>query len=77
MISGKELLQLYRNGEEVFQLRIVCFFLENCYVCFNGSTTTSMFGTIAPTIDEYLPFHEEIQPYVPAPINDVVYNSGK
>ncbi len=75
MISGEELLHLYTNGEQVFQLGIVCFFLKNCYVCFNGSTTTSMFGTTAPNIDEYIPLDEDIDPYVPVPL-DGVYNYG-
>lgn len=34
-----------------------------------------MFGTTAPTIDEYLPVDEDVEPYVPVPINDV-YNYG-
>ena len=75
LTSGEVLLHLFNNGEEVFQLGIVCFFLKNCYICFNGSTTNTMFGTEPPIIDEYLPLEEVIPPYVPVPINGV-YNYG-
>jgi hypothetical protein len=66
-------LFIYRNGEQVFQLGIVCFFLKNFYVCFNGSTATSMFGPIALAIDGYILLDEVVEPYVPVPLHGV-YN---
>ena len=63
MIHGEELLHVYNNGEEVFRLGIVCFFLKNCYICFNGSPTNSIFESSPPSLEEYLPLDEELEIY--------------
>jgi hypothetical protein len=76
MTTGEQLLHLYNNGEMIFQLGIVCFFLKNYYICLNGSSTSSMFCTFPPTIDKYPPLDEDIHPYVPVQVNDF-YNYGK
>jgi hypothetical protein len=62
--------RMFQNGEHTFHLAIVCFFLKNCYVCFNGSTTNTMFNSNPPSIAEYLPLEEDLLEYVPMPIGD-------
>ena len=56
--------KLYNNGELAYRTGVVCFFLLNCYTCFNGSACNSMFNTFPPTIQEYLPMEEDLLPYV-------------
>ena len=73
MISGDH--QLLRNGEHIFRIGIVCFFLKNCYVCLNGSTTNTLFSSSPPALEEYIPVDEELEPYVPAPFGEN-YNYG-
>jgi hypothetical protein len=66
---------LYRNGERVFRLGIVCFFLKNCYICLNGSTTNAMFHTTPPSLEEYLNIDEVLEPYQPVELT-MDYNYG-
>ena len=58
---------LFNNGEHTFRLGIVCFFLKNCYVCLNGSTTNTMFDVDPPTLEQYLPIDEELIEYIQIP----------
>ncbi len=69
--------QMFYNGVLIFRLGIVCFFLQNCYVCFNGSTTSSTFNNFVPppTIAEYLPLNVDFEPYYPIELTGV-YNYG-
>jgi len=58
--------QMFYNGESVYRLGIVCFLLLNCYTCFNGSTTSTLFDDFpAPSIAEYLPVDVDFEPYHP------------
>jgi hypothetical protein len=56
--------KLYNNGEMAYRTGVVCFFLLNCYTCFNGSACNSMFNTFPPTIQEYLPVEEDLLLYI-------------
>jgi hypothetical protein len=72
-----ELHQIFYNGVHIFHLGIVCFFLQNCYVCFNGSTASSAFKNfVSPSfIAEYLPLDVDFEPYHPVELTGV-YNYG-
>ena len=54
-------LRLYKKGRSVRRLATTSFFLLNCYYCLHG-TRSRYFGQIAPTLDEYLPLDEVIEP---------------
>jgi len=53
------------------------FFLQNCYVCFNGSATSTAFNNFVspPSIEEYLPLDVDFEPYRPVELTGV-YNYG-
>ena len=57
--------RLYQRAEFYYRLGVVGFVLLNCYTCLNGSTVGSFFNVDPPTIEEYLPWDEELRPYVP------------
>ena len=61
---------MLQTGEHTFHMAIVCFLLKNCHVCFNGSTTNTMFNSNPPSIAEYLPLDEDLLEFVPMPIGD-------
>jgi hypothetical protein len=65
------------DGIHIFRLGIVCFLLQNCYVCFNGSTTCSAFNNYVspPSIAEYLPLEANFEPYRPVELTGI-YNYG-
>ena len=56
--------QIFRGGNSAYRLGIVCFFILNCYTCFNGSPCNSMFDSTPPTIESYLPLDKDLQPFV-------------
>ena len=45
------------------RLGIVCFFLMNCRTCLRGNQVNSMFDSVPPTLNEYLPLNEVIQQF--------------
>ena len=57
--------KLLRKGDEAKRFGYVCFILFNCYTCFNGNQVNTIFKSTPPSIDEYLPLHENIIPYDP------------
>jgi hypothetical protein len=64
--------KLFSDGQLAYRVAVVCFFMLNCYACLNGSPCNSMFDTIPPSLDEYLPLDEALQPYVPN--DDIMYD---
>jgi hypothetical protein len=52
---------LFFSGEFVCKLFFVCLFVSNCYTCFNESRNRR-FGLRAPTIQQYLPLDEVLDP---------------
>jgi hypothetical protein len=54
-------MTVIRTSADKLRLCTVCFFLLNCYTCMNGSATNTIFGTVPPTIDEYLPLDEVLE----------------
>jgi hypothetical protein len=63
---------LFNDGQTAYCLGVVCFFILNCYTCMNGSACNSMFETMPPTLEQYIPLDEELQLYVPN--NNLIYN---
>ena len=57
-----------RDGN-IVRMIVSSFFLLNCHTCFNGTNSTIIFDIAPPTIDEYLPDGEVLEP---APVVDVV-----
>jgi len=45
----------------VRRMCLVSFFVLNCYYCLHG-TQSRYFGQIPPTLEEYIPLDEEINP---------------
>ena len=45
------------------QLGIVCFFLHNCRTCMRGNEVNTMFNSQPPTLDEYIPLDEHLEPF--------------
>ena len=64
--------KLFNDGNFAYCVGVVCFFLLNCYTCFNGSPCNSMFSTTAPTIEQYLSLDEVLAPYIDN--NQELYN---
>ena len=60
LFSQPQQFKLLLSGEEVSKLIINSFLLLNCYNCFNESSNT--FILRAPTIEEYLPLDEILDP---------------
>jgi hypothetical protein len=54
---------LLHDAELAYRTAVSCFFILNCYTCFNGSPCNSMFSKFPPTLQEYLPLEEEIIQY--------------
>ncbi len=69
--------QMFYDGVNIFRLGIVYFFLQNCYVCFNGSFTCSAFNNFvsSSSIEEYLPLNVDFEPHRPVELTGV-YNYG-
>ena len=61
--------RLFHDAETAYRTGVVCFFLLNCYTCFNGSACNSMFEMFPPTIEEYLPLDEQLLPCLPGDNN--------
>ena len=61
--------RLYHSGETAYRTGVICFFLLNCYTCFNGSACNSMFDTFPPELQDYLPLDEDLVPYIPGDNN--------
>ena len=74
-MNHSESHQMYQNGEETYHLGIVCFFLKNCCVCFNGSRTNTLLNTSPPLTEEYPPLDEDFELHVSVPLADF-YNYG-
>lgn len=56
-----QLLRLFSNGVKVRKICLVSWFILNCYYCLNGNRS-EYFGQISPTLDDYIPLDEEIDP---------------
>ena len=65
MMQKRQAFHMLHRGEHAYRLAILTFFLYNCFVCLNGSTVNSLYNSIPPDLEEYLPLDEEIPPYVP------------
>jgi len=66
-------LQLFHDAGTAYWTGVVCFYLLNCYTCFNGGACNSMFEMFPPTIEDYLPLHEHLLPYIPGDNNYVFF----
>lgn len=55
-----ERLRLYRDGERTTKLLFASFFYWNSYQCLNGSFNE--FGLAPPSLEEYLPLDELLEP---------------
>ena len=65
ILSDKKQFKLLKEGDRAIRSASVCFFLLNCWTCFNGNQVNTIFQSQAPTIDEYLPLNEVLPPYEP------------
>jgi hypothetical protein len=54
-------MSVLRTSADKLRLCTVCFFLLNCHTCMNGSATNTAFGTVPPSIEEYLPVDEVLE----------------
>lgn len=54
--NPSELRRISKDNGYAKELLRVCFLLSNCYLCLNGNkvTTINYFGTVPPTLEEYL-----------------------
>ncbi len=73
LFSVPHYLSLFNQGVRVRRDEcLLSFFMLNCHYCLDG-TRLHYFGHPAPTLEEYLPLDEELQP--PPAVNlGVVYN---
>jgi hypothetical protein len=54
-------LCLFNQGVKVQRECLLSFFLLNCHYCLDG-TRSRYFGHAAPTLEEYIPLHEDLPP---------------
>jgi hypothetical protein len=54
-------MTVLRTSADKICLCTICFFLLNCYTCMNGSATNTTFGTVPPSIEEYIPLDEVLE----------------
>jgi hypothetical protein len=52
---------LFWNAEHTRKLFFSCLFISNCYTCFNESRNR-VYNLRAPTLQQWLPLEEELQP---------------
>ncbi len=72
LLQTKWQIKILRDATLAYRLGVVSFFILNCYTYLNGSPCNSMFNSLAPTIQEYIPLDEDLINYV---YNDaIVYN---
>ena len=64
LFSNEDAFKLFNKGEFAYRVGIVGFFLLNCSTCLRGSVVNSFFGMLAPSLEDYIPLDEEIEPYV-------------
>ena len=72
LFSVPHYLRLFNQGVKVRRECLLSFFMLNCYYCLDG-TRSRYFGHVAPTLEEYLPLDEELQPPPAVNLGDV-YN---
>ena len=70
LFGAPHTLHLFNQGVKVRRMFLVSFFLQNCYYCLQG-TRCRYFGREPPTIDEYLPLDEVLQPPPAVDLGDV------
>ena len=61
ILRSQSRLNLFHGAAEVRKLFFSCLFTLNCYTCFNESRNRN-FNVRAPTIENYLPLNEVLQP---------------
>ena len=61
VLQTKSRLNLFHGAAEVRKLFFSCLFTMNCYTCFNESRNR-YFNMRAPTIENYLPLNEYLDP---------------
>ena len=54
-------LRLMVQGPQVRKLALNSFFIQNCFSCLNG-TRSRYFGQLPPTLEEYIPLEEILEP---------------
>lgn len=69
LVHRKKLLKVFHGGNHVHNLFLVSFLIQNCYQCFNHSL--NMFDLPPPSIEEYLPLFENLDPAPFVPDHDI------
>ncbi len=64
LLQTKRQFKILHEGDLAYYLGIVCSFMLNCYICFNGFPCNSMFNSKPPTIQQYTPLDEELHLFI-------------
>lgn len=70
LFGAPHTLRLFNQGVKIRRMFLVSFFLQNCYYCLQG-TRCRYFGHIPPTLEEYIPLNEVLQPPPAVDLGDV------
>lgn len=70
LFGAPHTLHLFNQGVKIRRMFLVSFFLQNCYYCLQG-TRCRYFGHIPPTLEEYIPLNEVLQPPPAVDLGDV------
>ena len=62
-LRDKSKIRLLTVKHRAKRLGIVVFFLSNCMTSLRGNQVNSMFDSEHPTLQEYLPLDEDIEPF--------------
>jgi hypothetical protein len=58
LFQEQRAMTLLRDGATKRRLGVITFLLYDCYTCFRGNGANTMFLTESPSLEEFLPLHE-------------------
>ena len=64
LFKNEDAFKLFNKGEFAYRVGIVGFFLLNCRTCLRGSVVNAFFDMLAPTLEDYIPLDEELEPFI-------------
>jgi hypothetical protein len=61
LFAVPQYFHLFNQGVKVWRMSMISFFILNCFYCIDG-TQSHFFGHVPPTLEDYLPLDEVLEP---------------